>query len=144
MDRLLSRMEASIAAASSGDCSLLASFCIMVSGFFPFILSILRDNSLCAQTPEMSGNGNQSAQNANRWHTQQKNRAKSFIPKLPELPGDYAGGGVISGRSQTPDLPPGTEKETFVPSQSHFPREWWVTMSVAVMMFVICTMRRKT
>ena len=80
-----------------------------------------------------------SAQNASRWQTQQQDRAKSFTPKKPELPGDYVGGGVLSGRSQTPQLPVGTEK--FVGNQ--IPREWCTTMSVAVLLFVFCVTRKK-
>jgi len=85
-----------------------------------------------------------SAENASRWHAQQRVRAQMFIPQKPELPGDYVGGGVISGRSQTPQLPAGTEK--FISNTqygSQFPREWWAAMSVAVMMFVLCVIRKK-
>lgn len=77
-----------------------------------------------------------------QWHRDQKRKATNYKFPTPEIPGDYAGGGPLTGTGAVPPKPAGTEKEPFRDMRPTI-RPWIVTMALAVGIFGYLTTHKK-
>lgn len=76
-----------------------------------------------------------------QWHRDQKRTATGYQFQRPEIPGDYAGGGPITGPGSVPPQPPGTEKFTDLSYPIIGP--WFTTIAIAVVLFGYVTRHKK-
>ena len=72
-------------------------------------------------------------------HDAQRQRAATYKPKVPEIPTKHG----CAGACTTPPPPPPVSNEPFSSGPAGLPREWWLMMGAASVVYALLCLRRR-